>query len=416
MSSPSVGYLALLRRNAAYRRLWLGQVATQFGDWFDSIALYAILWRLTGRAESIGLLFIAQYLPSTIAGIWGSTFIDRLPRKLVMIAADLGCAAVVLLLLLVRSAEQVWLIYVVMVVKFSLASLYESARESAIPDVVENTDIVTATTIGSITWSAMQAIGAALGGLVVDQFGTEAAFGLDSLSFVISALLTFTVPMRESHLADVSPSNAWQELRDGFVYLVREPEVGIYALSKALWAIGGGGVILLLTVFGRELFALGENGSISIGLLFAARGMGALIGPVLGQRWGGSSIRFLRRAIGPGFFIMGLGYALFSQAHLLAVACAAVLFAHCGGSVQWVFSTALLQLTVPTRKLGRVFAAEYGIHTLILSLSSYLTGVAYDAGWSARELALWLSVSYLPLAIYLTFRLWREPSEAQRLG
>src|SRR5689334_15124766 len=102
MSSPAVGYVALLRRNRPFRLLWYGQVASQLGDWLDAIALYTLLLRLTGSGTAVGGLLVAQFLPPAIAGPWAGVLVDRLPRKAVMIAADLGCAALVLLFLLVR--------------------------------------------------------------------------------------------------------------------------------------------------------------------------------------------------------------------------------------------------------------------------------------------------------------------------
>src|SRR5262245_32588029 len=115
MSSQPIGYIALLRRNRSFRRLWYGQVVSQLGDWFDSIALYALLLRLTGSGQAVGALLVAQFLPSTIVGLWSGVVVDRLPRKLVMIVADLGRALLVLLYLLVRDVDHIWIIYVVMV-------------------------------------------------------------------------------------------------------------------------------------------------------------------------------------------------------------------------------------------------------------------------------------------------------------
>ena len=75
----------------------------------------------------------------------------------------------------------------------------------------------------------------------------------------------------------------------------------------------------------------------SIGLLYAARGVGAAIGPLLAQRWGGESAGFLRRAIGPAFFCTALGYVAFSRTPWLWMGALAVVLAHIGGSIQWVF-------------------------------------------------------------------------------
>jgi hypothetical protein len=169
-------------------------------------------------------------------------------------------------------------------------------------------------------------------------------------------------------------------------------------------------VLVLLPLFGAQVFALGEGGALGMGVLYAARGVGAGVGPVLAQRWTGASVRALRRWLGPGFLLMGLGYALFSGAPSLALAAGAVMLAHLGGSTQWVFSTALLQLEVPGRLQGRVFAAELTLLTLATAVSSYAVGLAADAGWPPRVLALGAALAFVPPGVALTLLLWRAPA------
>jgi hypothetical protein len=413
MSDHSIGYIALLRRNRPFRRLWYGQVVSQLGDWFDSIALYALLLRLTGSGQAVGALMVAQFLPSTVVGLWSGVVIDRLPRKLVMIAADLGRALLVLLYLLVRDADHIWIIYVVMILKVTLTSFFEPARTSVIPSVTTREELVAANGIGGATWSAMLAIGAGLGGLVAGTLGTDAAFVIDSASFLISALFIWGVPIHEGHLDGRSRPSQLHELREGFAFILSQRDITLYAVTKALWSMGGG-VLLLLTLFGRRVFPLGEDGALSIGLLYAARGVGAGIGPLLAQRWGGESARFLRRAIGPSFFFTAVGYVAFSWSPSLLWAACAVALAHIGGSIEWVFSTTLLQMNVPNRLRGRVFAAELALLTLTTSISNYSVGLAADTGWPPRALALAVASVFVLPGTALTLLLWRPPDREVR--
>jgi MFS family permease len=413
MSIHAVGYVSLLRNNKAFRRLWYGQIVSQLGDWFDSIALFALLLRLTGSGQAVGALLVAQFLPSTIVGLWSGVIVDRLPRKLVLIATDIGRALLVLLYLLVHDASQVWIIYVVMILKVSLTSFFEPARGAVIPTVTTRDELVAANAIGGATWSAMLAIGAALGGLVAGTLGTNAAFIIDAISFALSAVFIWGVPIHEEHLDGGPRSSQLNELREGFAFMLSRRDVALYTLTKALWSLGGG-VLLLLALFGRRVFPLGVDGALSIGLLYAARGVGAGIGPILAQRWGGESARFLRRAIGPAFFCTALGYVVFSGAPWLWLAALAVALAHIGGSIQWVFSTTLLQMSVPNRLLGRVFAAELALLTLTSSISNYTVGVAADAGWSPRALALVVASAFVLPGAGLALLLWREPSGEPR--
>jgi hypothetical protein len=175
-----------------------------------------------------------------------------------------------------------------------------------------------------------------------------------------------------------------------------------------LWSIGGG-ALLLLTIFGRDVFPLGRDGAYSIGLLYAARGLGAGIGPLLAQRLGGNDATFLRRALAPSIVLTGLGYVLVSAAPVLPLALLAVTIAHMGGSTQWVFSTTLIQMRASREVLGRIFAVEYAFLTLMTSASAYLTGVLSDAGWAPRSLALIIAGAFFAPGLLLALLLRRAP-------
>ncbi len=100
------GYLELLRTNKEFRQLWLGQVVSQMGDWFNTIALYTIILNLTGSAGDIGLMMVARFLPSFVFGPLSGVLADRFSRRSIMIVSDLLRALVVLGFLFVRRADQ----------------------------------------------------------------------------------------------------------------------------------------------------------------------------------------------------------------------------------------------------------------------------------------------------------------------
>jgi hypothetical protein len=181
-------------------------------------------------------------------------------------------------------------------------------------------------------------------------------------------------------------------------------------LVKAGWGLAGG-ILLLLTIFGQRVFPVSGSTAAGIGVLYGARGVGAALGPIC-LRWIlGQQPSALRRAIGPAYFIVGLGYVGLAGASSLPIAAIWVLIAHFGGSILWVFSTVLLQLEVPDGFRGRVFAAELGLVTLTSSLSSYWTGYQLDqVGWSPRLMSFVLGVSFcIPGGLWLLIdSRWRD--------
>ena len=95
LALQSTGYIELLRRNRDFRQLWLGQVVSQMGDWFNTIALYTIVLDLTGSGRAVGLVLVARFLPSVIVGPASGVIADRFSRRSIMIVSDIARAAVV---------------------------------------------------------------------------------------------------------------------------------------------------------------------------------------------------------------------------------------------------------------------------------------------------------------------------------
>jgi Na+/melibiose symporter-like transporter len=419
----TIGYVELLRRNRNFRRLWIGRLVSQTGDWFNSVALFTLLLNLTGAGEAVGLVLIIKLLPQFFVGPIAGVVADRFNRKTIMIWADILRGVLVLGFLLVERREQVWIVYVLAALEIIVSSFFEPAESAAVPTIVERNELIAANALGGATWSVTLAFGAALGGLVTGAFGRNTAFIIDSLTFFVSAACIWAVripplaarPKRnqQSRALSLADATGITDLIEGARYLKAHPHVIALLLVKTGWGLGGG-VLLLLTVFGKQIFPLGLDGSASIGLLYAARGTGALLGPMMARWITSDSPRTMRRVISLAFFISAIFYILFAQSPTLVVALVCVIGAHAGGSIQWVFSTTLLQLTVPNRFLGRVFALEMGFLTLAMSVSTYLTGLGLDhAGLTARQMAMLLGGAFLIPGIgWLLLQRWLDKFDA----
>src|SRR5206468_7543369 len=235
-------------------------------------------------------------------------------------------------------------------------------------------------------------IGASVGGIVTAIAGRNIAFELNAASFFASALFIRRTqyeppPFTGRRATGLAALTGYTDLVEGIQYVRRHSHVAALMLVKTGWGLAGG-VLLLLTIFGQRIFPLGGSTAAGIGVLYAARGVGAGLGPIV-LRWIlGQHPRTLRRVIGPAYFIVAVFYIGLSAAPTLPLAALCVLFAHVGGSILWVFSTVLLQMEVPDRFRGRVFAVELALVTLTTSISSYWTAFALDrAGWSPRSLS-----------------------------
>jgi len=391
-------YKILFTTNHRFRRFWLAGVISHLGNWFNYIAIFVLLTKLTGSGGAVSWFLIAKFIPTTFLGPAAGVIADRLSRKAIMIIADLLRVFVVLGFLLVRSPEQVWLVYILALVQESIWTFYDPARKASVPNLCSPEELILANALSGATWSMMLAFGAALGGFVTYLFGWETAIIIDAATFLISALMLAGLDLPYKPPARIEKPT-WHDLtgitdlKEGSKYVFQHKEVATLLLVKSGWALSGG-ILVLLTVFGEQVFAGGGPGGKS-GILYSVRGLGAALGPILAWHYFGETKQAMYRSISLAFFISAGAYIIFSQVPTLIWAVPFVLLGHIGGSIQWVFSTTLLQQLVPDQFRGRVFAAEMALLTLILSLSTYFTGLGLDHGVDPRLLTLWLALVFL---------------------
>jgi predicted MFS family arabinose efflux permease len=352
------------------------------GDWFDTIALYTIIQNLTGSGRYIGLLLVARFVPSFALGSLSGVVADRFSRQKIMIVTDVLRALVVLGFLFVRRPDQLWIIYVLTVFQLGLSTFFEPAKTAAIPSIVSERELVAANAISSVTWSVMLTLGAAIGGLITGWFGTDVAFILDAATYALSAALIASIRVkkrrkRERQKLSLGRALGITETIEGLRYVKDRPNVLALLLVKPAWGLGGG-ILTLLAVFGARIFPVGDSPATGIGVLFAARGIGTAVGPIVARRMAGEGQRRMQASIGISFLIAGLFYILFGSSTSFVFALIVLGIAHCGGSILWVFSTVILQRAVVDNFRGRVFAAELAFMTLTMAASNYLTGELLD--------------------------------------
>src|SRR3954470_12076345 len=182
-----MSYVSILRNNRNFRLLYIGQTISQLGDWFNAVAVYALLLDLTGSATAVAWMMIVQYLPVAVFGPMAGVVVDRVNRRRLMIATDLLRGVLIFTLLFIRRADQVWIAYVVMAFTVGAQAFFEPARTATIPNVTAPEDLLAANALSSATWSAMLALGASIGGVVTALAGRNVAFVVNAISFFASA-------------------------------------------------------------------------------------------------------------------------------------------------------------------------------------------------------------------------------------
>ena len=339
--------LRTLLARPGYRRLWTARTVSQVGDVAQFTTLALLLVHLTGSAVGVTGAVLAEIAAVLLLGPFAGSLVDRLPRVRVMVAAD-----AVRIVLASALAEWHGSPGVAYGVAFGLAAgqvFFGPASQSLLPALVDETELVAA---NSGIWTAAvsaQVLVAPIAALLATRVGFGAAFAVNAVSFAVSAavLIGLHEPARPR---PVSVSSLFAHARDGLKALAALPLLKALAAGQLLAALSAGATSALLVVLAKD--RLGGGGG--YGLLIAAIGVGAALGPLLLIR----RITDPRRPLlvfGP-YAVRGLVDLVLSVVTAVPLAAGALLFYGLSTSTGNVAFSSLLQSRVPEDLRGRAFA------------------------------------------------------------
>ena len=365
---------SVLRTNRDVRRLFIADNISIMGDYFTYVALAGLVKDSTNSNLMVALVYVAFTLPSFFISPIGGAVVDKFDRKQVLVIVSLMQALCAVGLLFV-TASTIWLGLLAQVCITALSAFINPAVSAALPNVVRNAEELRhANALFGASWGAMVFLGAAFGGYFSQTFGRTATFAVDIATFVIAAGLIALIktPMQEQTAAPArTPVRPWHDMLEAFHFAQSDHAIFALTASKATFAVGAGAVSQL-AILAADAFQSGDGGH---GLLLAARGLGAALGPLLVTRLVRNNFSRLLTICGISGFAFSLCYLGVSVAPTLGVACLCIMVAHFGGGAQWTLSTLGLQMRSPDHLRGRVLAADMALATLMMGLSSIASGV-----------------------------------------
>jgi MFS family permease len=387
----SLTYIQLLRRNRSFRRLWWGQVISELGNWFNFIAGLGLVRMIShGDARVTTIMLLGRLVPFTLFAPLAGALVDRWSRRTVMIASDLARVAVAIGFLLVLRPEDLWIAYLCTALLSFFGSFFEAAKNAAMPNITGERDLLAGNALMFSSRFLLMSLGAALGGWTAANVGYRAAFIVNAVSFLGSALSVWLIPERETKQLTLEKVAAgpgkrasyWSDIREGWSYIISHAPVAALLTINVLWASGGGAFNLILDRLGGIVFAgqYGINGDSAVAALYFAGGLGLFIGMMIARRVG-HYFEFLGRTtalIGWGLLVQGFLFALIGVMPNLWLAC---LFFSLGRIVlgaEYGVQDALLMRLVPDKLRGRVLTTDRATELLMWSLSTLI------AGWSLR--------------------------------
>jgi len=372
-------YLPLLRQNRDFRLLWISQVVSLLGDWFNTIALLALVSIYSnGSGLALSLFLLARVIPPMVIGPIAGVLVDRFNRQKILIYCNVLRTGVILLFLFADSPDKLWLIYLLTFIQFSLSAFFEPGQSAITPALVEPKDIIVANTLASVTWSVMLALGAVIGGIVAAIFGTAIALVIDAFTFALAGWLiskiNYVQPAKIERTATTRHVGGFGE---GLRYIAKHPSTLMTMFIKGATSIGN--IDALMTIFATQVFIIGLNGQLSLGIMYSAFGVGAVIGPFLLNKINDGSIARMRGLVFIGFLWAVLGWALLGASASLLMVCVAIIMRAMGGSANWTYSQVLIQKSVPDEYLGRVFSLDLAFFQFITVISTLAHGAWVDS-------------------------------------
>ncbi|MDG1550047.1 MAG: MFS transporter [Candidatus Poseidoniaceae archaeon] len=408
------GYVEFFFSNAKFRRLWAASVISLLGEWFNTIALFFLILEYSGSEFLLGILFSVRMALFAISQPVNGLLADRFSRKSLMLWANILQVGLALSFLLVDGPEDMWWLVTLSGLMMLLHGVYVTAERAALPNIVDEEDLITANAIDSASWSTALCIGAMLGGIVVSIWGTDMAFIIDSYTFLLSSLLL--IPLKFSQNIDPKMkgplfSTALANIRIGWSRIYSDKKVLRIVFAKSSWNLAGAGLAgVFLVLAGSEL--TGYGAAFGFGLFFFARGIGTGIGPLLARaifkdkaKWP-TLIGILVTISGFFYLLVGISLDIYLPLTVLLIICA-----HSASGGNWVLSTVLTQMWVEDEVRGRVFSMDMLILGTSAALSTTIAGYLVEYQGLTLKNG-FISFSLLMIICGIIFTFWRPDIDA----
>jgi MFS family permease len=387
----------------SFTLLWMGQTISVLGDAVFTIAITWAVLLLTGSATAMGVLIIAQWTPKVLLLLFGGVIADRLPRRLLMLWADVGrgCIVIGVAWLSGLHSLQFWHLIVLAPLYGIVSSFFDPAYQAILPQLVEQEALVSANALNTLSRNGGFLLGSMLGAASITLFGSASAFAFDGFTFFFSACCLLA--LRRPHLPSAFPSlsrvgvqesvetaspfnashevlSTMREMREGLRYICGTRWLWVTILVSAGASLGvAGSMWVALPRLVRDVYG---SGVWLIGVMAMADAIGSIIAALLLGR----ARKLHRRGRSAYTGMMVSGVALLACAFpfpfpvepIIAIVASTLVGA--GVAAFMIIWTMLQQEKIPNTMLGRVSSITQ------LGIASPLPAGLVLAGWLADRI------------------------------
>lgn len=365
--------LQLLERAPDFRALFLATTASGLGTWLAVIALTVDVYDRTHSAKWVSALLIVDFLPVVLIGLAFGPLVDRFSRRRLMVASDLLSVAVFVGLIFATTAGQI--VGLAAVAGFA-AGFFRPASYAGLPNLVESDDLPAANSLLRSSGYLTTFLGTLLGGIVTSASGPHACYGLNAVSFGVSAALLATIPARRLQ-AEEEPAEGERyvdALKAGFALVLRSRPLLAVLFSWSLVTFAAGATNVAEIVLAKVSF---DAGSFGYGLMWAGSGIGMVIGSLYAATW--LEQRSVSLVYAASLGVMGLGYMAAALSPDVWVAIASLTLGGAGNGSAIVCNSLLVQRGAPDRLRGRAFTTLMSITYATFGLGMIVAGPVTDA-------------------------------------
>lgn len=344
-----------LRRYPAFRRLWAGAAISSIGSQLSVVAIAYEVYHLTGSNLDVGLISLAQLVPSLFGSFVGGPIADAMDRRKLLLICGTALAALSMGLAVEvdRAHPSLMLLYLVSAAASLVQAVNAPAQTAMMISIVEREHFVKANALRQLSNQVSSVVGPTIAGLLISTWGTKVAFSANALSFLVAILAVYSVGARPP-VGGVTRFG-WRSIAEGFAFLKTRPAIqGSFLADFNAMVLG-----MPTALFPAMAATHFHGGPRTVGLLYAAPGIGAIVGGGLSGwtgrvRRGGLAICLLSAGWGVAIAAFGVMPWIVPAVVCLGLAGACDITAS-------IFRGTIIQTQTPDRLRGRLSAIQTAV-------------------------------------------------------
>ena len=352
----SRGWRLVVTRN--FGLLWWGQITSQIGEGLNKVALLWFVYTLTGSALKMTVVGLIQTIPPLLLGPMIGVYLDRLPKKAVMIWVDLIRTLLTFLIPALYAMDVLSIegLYVLIFLTSIVSTIFGPALVAAVPRLVRQSELMTANALIQGTNNIGLLLGPAISGVLIAMMGAENVLYVNSATFLISACCLIPMHFKETLSMTTGSGGIGQsmieDLKVGFRFVFgTKSTVFLLVIISALYNIGASAFIFILPVYAKEYLQVGP---VQLGWLWSALGVGMLAVSTWLAWTHQGDIQSRLRLIVRGMTVGGLAVCSLSLLKTPLLATAVIVIVGGSTAIMNPIVWALLQEVTPAPLMGRV--------------------------------------------------------------